>query len=414
MNSSESGGVSLAQAFGIVRGDVVSFVGGGGKTTSMFRLARELSAQGMRVVTTTTTRIAEEQVRLSPAHVHPDAMASLGRHLDRYGQCLVVGRPDGSGSVFNIPPEIIIGLKQRPDIDCILVEADGSKSRPFKAPAPHEPVVPAITTVLSPVAGMDCMGRPLDERCVHRPEIVASLTGCGLGSPITPAMIARILAHTGGGAKNLPFGARLVPLLNKADGCDIQRARETARKLLGSATVDSVVIGSTDRDPPVRETWVPTAAIIQTCGENTRPSVRAARAAADAGLDPVLVIGPEAVEVSEALTGLPVSAIRGSDCAAGSDSFVRAGIEALPARTRAALFVQTASPIADAAALESVLQARRKTLAPLCVFELKDNRGRSALVDRTLFAALKDLATLEGIDAFLEKHRDRAVNVYVD
>ena len=34
----------LARALRVERGDVVSFVGGGGKTTAMFRLASELSA----------------------------------------------------------------------------------------------------------------------------------------------------------------------------------------------------------------------------------------------------------------------------------------------------------------------------------------------------------------------------------
>ena len=38
-------------------GGVISLVGAGGKTTLMFRLARELADTGERVLTTTTTRI---------------------------------------------------------------------------------------------------------------------------------------------------------------------------------------------------------------------------------------------------------------------------------------------------------------------------------------------------------------------
>ena len=47
-------------------GGVISLVGAGGKTSLMFRLAQELSAEGATVLTTTTTRIfmpAEEQSR---------------------------------------------------------------------------------------------------------------------------------------------------------------------------------------------------------------------------------------------------------------------------------------------------------------------------------------------------------------
>jgi molybdenum cofactor cytidylyltransferase len=182
-------------------------------------------------------------------------MASLSSRLDRYGQCLLVGRPDGEGSVIRLAPEIITGLKSFPDVDCILVEADGSKSRPFKAPAAHEPVVPDMTTLLVPVVGMNCIGRPLDMRSVHRPDVVARLAGCEPGSAITPDVVARTLAHPEGGAKNLPGGARLVPLLNKADTCDSRALRETALRLLGFSNVDSVIASTVDRDPPVREIW---------------------------------------------------------------------------------------------------------------------------------------------------------------
>jgi molybdenum cofactor cytidylyltransferase len=248
--------ISLAGGLRASRGAVVSFVGGGGKTTSMFRLAGELAAAGLRVVATTTTHIAEDEIRLAPAYVHPGEMASLGERLDRCGQCLLSGLPDGKGRVFNISPETVLGLKERPDVDCILIEADGSKSHPFKAPAAHEPVVLDITTILVPVVGMNCVGRPLDEATVHRPEIAARLSGTRVGAPITPETIARVLAHPDGGAKGLPPGARLVPLLNKVDASDVETAEEIAERLLEYRNVDSVLAGSADRDPPVRRVWL--------------------------------------------------------------------------------------------------------------------------------------------------------------
>ena len=59
----------LADALGMVGGDVVALVGGGGKTTAMFVLAREVVARGGQAITTTTTRIVGAQIALSPAHV---------------------------------------------------------------------------------------------------------------------------------------------------------------------------------------------------------------------------------------------------------------------------------------------------------------------------------------------------------
>lgn len=246
----------MAEALRVKRGAVVSFVGAGGKTTAMFRLADELTAAGLRVVTTTSTHINEDQIRLSPAYIHPEELASLGECLDRHGQCLVAGLPDGKGRVFNISLEVIRNLKKRPDVDCILIEADGSKSRPFKAPAPHEPVVLDITTVLVPIVGMNCVGKALDDTNAHRPEIAAVLADVPVGSTITPETVARVLSHADGGAKGLPPGARLVPLLNKVDTSDMRYAEEIATKLMKHSNVDSILVGSVDQDPPILKVWI--------------------------------------------------------------------------------------------------------------------------------------------------------------
>ncbi len=44
-------GVKLADALGLAADEVVAVVGGGGKTTAMFRLAREMVASGGRAIT---------------------------------------------------------------------------------------------------------------------------------------------------------------------------------------------------------------------------------------------------------------------------------------------------------------------------------------------------------------------------
>src|SRR5207249_894575 len=61
--------VRLADALGMTDRDAVALVGGGGKTTAMFRLAGEMVVKGGRVLTTTTTKIFAAQIALAPAHV---------------------------------------------------------------------------------------------------------------------------------------------------------------------------------------------------------------------------------------------------------------------------------------------------------------------------------------------------------
>ena len=54
--------MTLAEALRMTADESVALVGGGGKTTAMFRLAREVVARGGLAITTTTTRIFGAQI----------------------------------------------------------------------------------------------------------------------------------------------------------------------------------------------------------------------------------------------------------------------------------------------------------------------------------------------------------------
>ena len=61
--------MKLTEALDVADNEVVALVGGGGKTSAMFRLAREIATAGGNAITTTTTRIFAAQIALAPAHV---------------------------------------------------------------------------------------------------------------------------------------------------------------------------------------------------------------------------------------------------------------------------------------------------------------------------------------------------------
>ncbi len=429
-------GISLAKALRVDRGAVVSFVGGGGKTTSMFRLADELSASGLRVVTTTTTHISIEQVKIAPASISVDDMALLAARLDQHGHCLIIGPPDGKGRVYGASSGLIASLRARPDVDAILVEADGSRSRPFKAPGDHEPVVPEQTTILVPIAGLNSLGQPLDEDHVHRSEIAAALAEATLGSPVSAETVARVLSHPKGGAKQLPSGARLVPLLNKADTeAAVQQGGEVAERLLVNPIVDTALICSMQQDLPVLEAWAPVAGIVLAAGASTRfgaakqilpwrdttLAAHAARTALDAGLDPVIVVlGHEAEKVEKALAGLAVRLVYNLDFAAGQSTSIRKGVEALPSRTGAAMFLLADQPLVTPEMIRTIVKAHRRTLAPACVPEFEGKRGNPVLFDRTLFRELRELHGDTGGRVLLERHpivavpADKSVLIDID
>jgi molybdenum cofactor cytidylyltransferase len=251
--------VRLADAREMSPDDVVAFVGGGGKTTAMFRLAAEMVEKGGRVITTTTTHIFAAQIALAPTHVAATEAteASVSAALAARRHVLVVGATDpASGRAGGITPDLFRRLRAWNPDACILNEADGSRMRPFKAPAAHEPVIPSETTLVVAVVGADVLGKTLDEANVHRPELVSALSGAALGAPISPEIVAGVLAHPEGGRKGVPVGARFVALINKVERGSDPAVRAIAERLRGEKAVHRVILADVRRDDPVRDVYV--------------------------------------------------------------------------------------------------------------------------------------------------------------
>lgn len=249
--------MSLSAALGVTGDDVVALVGGGGKTTAMFRLARDMVDGGASAITTTTTRIFAAQIALAPAHV-PAAEATRERvraALARHRHVLVTGGTDpATGKADGVSLDLFQRLREWCPGVCLLNEADGSRMRPFKAPAAHEPVIPAETTLVVAVVGADVFGKPLDDDHVHRPELVSALAGVPCGATVTPEVVASVLAHREGGRKGVPAGARFVVLINKVESLsDRAPAHETAQRLLQNRAIQSVVLAALRAAEPVLE-----------------------------------------------------------------------------------------------------------------------------------------------------------------
>ncbi|MDP3046350.1 MAG: selenium cofactor biosynthesis protein YqeC, partial [Chloroflexota bacterium] len=167
---------TLAEALGVRSGDAVAFVGAGGKTSAMMRLARELASQGRTVVVTTTTHIREPLFgQVAAVVLEPDGatlLSQLPGLLQRFGVVAVAsgyaepvpGEP--YRKLAGISPALVDEIAVLPGVDAVLVEADGARGASLKAPAEYEPVVPLSTTLLVPVAALDALGRPLAEPTV--------------------------------------------------------------------------------------------------------------------------------------------------------------------------------------------------------------------------------------------------------
>ena len=244
--------MDLTQALGLGEREVVAFVGGGGKTTAMYRLCREAAARGRGAVATGSARFTLPPGLGAPLLVDADEARLLASVRERFaaGELWLVastGRASGE-RLLPLSYEAIASLAGLAPL--VAVEACGSALRPFKAPAEHEPVVPPAATVVVAVVGADVFGRRLDAAAVHRPERVAALTGVELGATVTPALVAQVLAHAEGGRKDVPPGARFAVLINKASPDRLAAAREAAERLR-AAGVERVVLAQAREKEPV-------------------------------------------------------------------------------------------------------------------------------------------------------------------
>lgn len=192
---------------------VISIVGAGGKTSTMFRLAEEAEASGKKAIVTTSTHIWRPD---GYPVVLADTWQEIGSVRWERG-ILVVGQPAKEQKLKGLPEEQIGRLTEWADV--VLVEADGAKCLPVKVPGSHEPVVVPGTDVVIACAGLDSIGKPLNKIC-FRKELAAELLGVDEHHLLTPGDLAVILLHEKGSRKSVN-GAAYRMILNKAD--DSQR-----------------------------------------------------------------------------------------------------------------------------------------------------------------------------------------------
>lgn len=170
---------------------VISIVGAGGKTSTMYDLAEELAKKGARVLMTTSTHIAKPdqyKVAVVPKLLDLDAWmqgrdsaavrrnmadagirAGEGQNTD--GSILAAGKQaEGPNSAWKLAmPEDLgeeaVMKKLLTKFDVILIEADGSKRLPLKVPSETEPVLIPQTGLVIACAGLTAGGKQFGDTC---------------------------------------------------------------------------------------------------------------------------------------------------------------------------------------------------------------------------------------------------------
>ena len=239
--------LGLMESLRLGKGDVVSLVGAGGKTTLLYLLSNEMRRHGLSVITTSTTHMQIPNLGMTiPPIVFADDeenwLTSVKEQLSRFGSVTVVGsreRDDKLKGIASVDVDPMCSL-----VDCVLIEADGARGRSLKAPETHEPVVPEQTTLTVVLAGLDVLGLRLEESAVHRLDRVLKASWATKGMTISEDIVADTLAN--GYLSSIPAESRRVAFLNKAEDSRLSSAEYIAENLIQKG-FDEVVFGELAR-----------------------------------------------------------------------------------------------------------------------------------------------------------------------
>lgn len=199
----------------------ISITGGGGKTTTMIGLARQLRARGKRVLITTTTKVASPYV------------LDYGQDIIFSSQEILNFQPKPAQVVFYAHESEIDGKWRSPGFedlsqlyplyDIIISEADGSRSLPIKLHTQRDPQIHPLSTATISVMGLWAIGKNPAE-VAFGPEGLIAPKGATI---VDEQYLNWYLAHQEGLLKGSKEYNRAI-LFN---GCDKGYDRQLLRKL---------------------------------------------------------------------------------------------------------------------------------------------------------------------------------------
>ena len=177
---------------GLADSQIITFIGGGGKTSLMNTLGKEFASHGYPTLLTTTTHIMKPDFLSDESYIENEDLGQLANIFTNLKKNTL------PLAALGIPEKVVnSNIKWRsPSSDfCkkiaefskkfstknpykflkILCEGDGSKRLPIKLPKDGEPVFFPKTDTVIGVIGLSCLGKPIKET-LFRYELLPNLT----------------------------------------------------------------------------------------------------------------------------------------------------------------------------------------------------------------------------------------------
>ena len=190
---------------------LITLVGGGGKTTTIYKLADSLKSNNSVLITTTTHMFhPHKQVD----HVYFKELPNVNYQNTAIALFDVYNKEKDKVDGFSNGR--IDRIKESHIVDYILNEGDGSRRKPLKCYGKNEPMIPMSSDIVIIVMGADAINKPLSEEVVHRLKEFKEATQIQEGDIITDDVIIKLLTHSKGFLKGIPKNATAYILFNKS------------------------------------------------------------------------------------------------------------------------------------------------------------------------------------------------------
>ncbi len=421
-------GPALFRCLQLDRPALVAVYGAGGKTTLLHRLAGELAGAGERVVLTTTTRIYRpEGIPLVVESDRRKAAERIKNVLEKQNVAALGRHNLPGGKIEGIDPGWAAPLFRETGA-YLLVEADGARGLPVKGFAPFEPVIPAASDLIIPLAGLDALGARLVEEEVHRPDLLARATGAACGGRFTIGDLSRWIGHAVSlGAAQAPQ-ARVVPVLNKADLLEYPRTPvfDLAGAAAGLPGAAQIVFTSFRERSPVQFTFdlaaggalLPVCSIVLAAGSASRmgrdklslplagktvlEQTVAQISRADVG-EIIVIVQPGSPWLKNPPAAGKYTVAANPDYREGIAASIRAGLGALRRPAQALLFALGDQPMIPADAYRMLVESYRRSPGLAACPAYNGKRGNPVLFDRRVWPQLEELTGDTGGKRLLDK-----------
>lgn len=238
--------MNLIKYFNIQKDDVITITGGGGKTSLMFAIGKELSEQEMTHVLTTTAKICISDVPENQCLISKDIKEVLDQIKKDPKREWVIGKELAEGmKISGFSDNELAYLKDALDSLVILNEGDGSKRKPYKFYADYEPMIPTLTTKIIHVIGAEVLFQKIDDTFFHRSELYGDTEAV-----FDEAIFKEVMENFTKNKLNEKLGKTIPRILfiNKADGDHLGNAKTMGE--IGKLLFDQCFIGS------LKEEWV--------------------------------------------------------------------------------------------------------------------------------------------------------------